>query len=111
MTSTTRSCRSGAAAAPFEIPANACCRPGSESHIHGNIVGIVRLLDIWLTHLGDGVKWTLIASACGTILELLFPGPQQSWMSRIKGAFFWGLYILLGASLVLLISRLLHFGS
>jgi len=45
--------------------------------------------DFWLTRLADVVKWTLIASACGTILELLFPGPRQSWLSRLKGALFW----------------------
>jgi len=69
------------------------------------------VFDTWLAHLVDVAKWTLVASACGTILELLFPGPRQSWLSRLKGAFFWGLFILIGTSLVLLISRLLRFGS
>jgi sterol desaturase/sphingolipid hydroxylase (fatty acid hydroxylase superfamily) len=56
-------------------------------------------------------KWTLIGSLCATILEFLFPGPRQSWFSRVRGALFWGLYILIGTSLVLLTSRLLRIGS
>ncbi|PSB17726.1 sterol desaturase family protein [Phormidesmis priestleyi ULC007] len=53
------------------------------------------------------IKMVAIASFILIIFELLFPGEKQSFKSKLKGAYFWIVYILITVALQTLIEQLL----
>ena len=53
------------------------------------------------------IKMVAIASFILTILEFLFPGEKQSLKSKLKGAYFWVVYILITVALQTFIEQLL----